>query len=245
MRLYPETSTRTRPRPSPKRFIEGRVCPKCGSPLEVKNGRYGKFIGCSGYPKCKHIEPLERPEDTGRHLPQVQQGNPPEEEIPPRQVLLLLLPPIPSATTQDVNEPIAEACPKCGWPVLTLKTTKRSGTEKVCPQKECGYHEPVERRRARADAADGHPAPLQGAFVTGRQDWLALVEQRSTAMRCLSLGLRGSHALEAGHGGGGGNALKLTPNYFPVFAPWKRRWTVGATRTAVSTVSECRAFTHC
>ena len=33
-------------------------------------------------------------------------------------------------------------CPKCGWPILTLKTTKRRGTEKVCPQKECGYSEP-------------------------------------------------------------------------------------------------------
>jgi hypothetical protein len=29
------------------------ICPKCGSQLVVRNGRYGKFKGCSGYPKCR------------------------------------------------------------------------------------------------------------------------------------------------------------------------------------------------
>lgn len=43
------------------------------------------------------------------------------------------------------NEPVAEACPKCKWPIVTIKTTKRSGTEKVCPQKDCDFAEPYER----------------------------------------------------------------------------------------------------
>ena len=42
------------------------------------------------------------------------------------------------------NPPIAETCPKCAWPVLTIKTTKRWGVEKVCPQKECGWKEQIE-----------------------------------------------------------------------------------------------------
>jgi DNA topoisomerase-1 len=42
------------------------------------------------------------------------------------------------------NLPIKETCPKCGWKILTLKTTKRFGTQKVCPQKECGFIESVE-----------------------------------------------------------------------------------------------------
>lgn len=32
------------------------ICPKCGSNLIEKNGKYGKFIGCSNYPKCKYIK---------------------------------------------------------------------------------------------------------------------------------------------------------------------------------------------
>jgi DNA topoisomerase-1 len=39
----------------------GRDCPVCGKPLVVRYGRFGKFIGCSDYPNCRHTEPwLER-----------------------------------------------------------------------------------------------------------------------------------------------------------------------------------------
>jgi DNA topoisomerase-1 len=40
----------------------GRQCPACGDgDLLIKYGRFGKFIGCSNYPECRHTEPwLER-----------------------------------------------------------------------------------------------------------------------------------------------------------------------------------------
>lgn len=34
-----------------------RDCPKCGSPLVVRWGRFGKFIGCSSFPGCRYTEP--------------------------------------------------------------------------------------------------------------------------------------------------------------------------------------------
>lgn len=34
------------------------VCELCGKPMIVRNGRYGRFIGCSGYPACKNIKPF-------------------------------------------------------------------------------------------------------------------------------------------------------------------------------------------
>jgi DNA topoisomerase-1 len=34
-----------------------RACPECGKPLLVRHGRYGKFIGCSDFPTCRHTEP--------------------------------------------------------------------------------------------------------------------------------------------------------------------------------------------
>ena len=37
-------------------FTQNMICPRCGSKLVERNGRYGKFIGCSGYPKCKYIK---------------------------------------------------------------------------------------------------------------------------------------------------------------------------------------------
>jgi DNA topoisomerase-1 len=36
----------------------GRDCPICGKPLVIRYGRFGKFVGCSDYPECKHTEPL-------------------------------------------------------------------------------------------------------------------------------------------------------------------------------------------
>lgn len=32
------------------------VCPKCGSKLVKRNGKYGEFFGCSGFPKCKYTK---------------------------------------------------------------------------------------------------------------------------------------------------------------------------------------------
>ena len=34
----------------------GQFCPTCGKELVIRNGRYGEFIACSGYPKCKYIK---------------------------------------------------------------------------------------------------------------------------------------------------------------------------------------------
>ncbi len=37
---------------------ESRLCPKCGSALVKKNGKYGPFFGCSTYPQCDHTEKI-------------------------------------------------------------------------------------------------------------------------------------------------------------------------------------------
>ena len=42
------------------------------------------------------------------------------------------------------NEPIVQQCPKCAWPILTVKKTKKRGTEWVCPRQTCGYVKAVE-----------------------------------------------------------------------------------------------------
>jgi DNA topoisomerase-1 len=39
------------------------LCDKCGAPMIVKTGRYGKFLSCSGYPKCKNIKSLRTPKN--------------------------------------------------------------------------------------------------------------------------------------------------------------------------------------
>ncbi len=122
----------------------GRNCPDCESELVFKQGRYGKFIGCSGYPKCKHIEPLEKPKETGVHCPKCAKGDLMQRKSR-RGKIFYSCATYPKCDYATWNEPIAEPCPRCGWPVLTLKTTKRRGSEKVCPQQECSFSEPYEK----------------------------------------------------------------------------------------------------
>jgi DNA topoisomerase-1 len=119
----------------------GRACPECGEDLVIKQGRYGKFIGCSGYPKCRHIEPLEKPKDTGVGCPKCGKGTLMQRKSR-RGKIFYSCSTYPKCDYAVWNEPIAEPCPQCGWPVLTIKTTKRRGTEKVCPQQDCSFAEP-------------------------------------------------------------------------------------------------------
>ena len=35
---------------------KGGVCPKCGGELIMREGKYGGFIGCSNYPKCRYTQ---------------------------------------------------------------------------------------------------------------------------------------------------------------------------------------------
>jgi DNA topoisomerase I len=52
--------------PSVKNMVEPttEICEKCGKPMVIRLGRYGKFLACSGYPECKATRPLKA-EDTG------------------------------------------------------------------------------------------------------------------------------------------------------------------------------------
>lgn len=133
--------------------VEGRVCPDCGKDLLIREGRYGKFIGCSGYPDCKHIEPLEQPEDTGVKCPKCGKGTMLRRKSR-RGKIFFSCSTYPDCDYAVWNEPIDEPCPDCGWPMLTIKTTRSKGTEKVCPQKECGFAEPYEKPEKETSADD-------------------------------------------------------------------------------------------
>jgi DNA topoisomerase-1 len=123
--------------------VEGRVCPLCESPLVLKAGRYGKFIGCSAYPTCRHIEPLEKPSDTGVSCPECKTGTILKRKSRNGKIFYSCSG-YPKCAYALWNAPIKESCPHCDWPILTVKITKRQGAEKVCPQKECKYATPYE-----------------------------------------------------------------------------------------------------
>jgi DNA topoisomerase-1 len=133
-------------------IVEGRSCPECQSPLIVRTGRNGKFIGCSGYPSCTYTEPLEKPEATGVSCPQCGKG-----EILKRKSrrgkIFYSCSRYPECSYAIWNQPLAQPCPKCHWPITTLKITKRSGNQRVCPQDDCNFSEAYEETDASTEAA--------------------------------------------------------------------------------------------
>ncbi len=59
--------------------LVGETCPDCGGELVYRNGRFGKFISCSNFPKCKYTRKLEekekeKPEPTGKTCPTCGEG---------------------------------------------------------------------------------------------------------------------------------------------------------------------------
>ncbi len=48
-----------------KGVATGETCPKCGSPLVIKFGRYGEFLACSNYPECTYTRDLGTEQDAG------------------------------------------------------------------------------------------------------------------------------------------------------------------------------------
>jgi len=124
--------------------VEGRNCPECDSQLLIRHGRYGKFIGCSNYPKCKYIESLQKPADTEITCPECHKGTMLQRKSR-RGKIFYSCSEYPDCKYAVWNEPSTKACPSCNWPMLTIKTTKRRGTELVCPQPDCGFSEPYQQ----------------------------------------------------------------------------------------------------
>ncbi len=126
--------------PEPALELLDRKCPLCEGDLAYKRGRYGRFIGCVNYPTCKHVEPLNKPKDMGITCPECKQGTLMERKSRYGK-LFYSCNRYPDCKYAVWDPPIAQPCPKCGHAIMTIKTTKRRGVEKLCPDKACGYRE--------------------------------------------------------------------------------------------------------
>ncbi len=127
-------------------------CDKCGAQMLVKTGRYGKFLACSGYPQCKNIQPLEKPKSLDITCPQCGEGEMQEKKSRYGKIFYSCNR-YPKCKYALWNPPKAEPCPKCGWPVTEIKTTKRWGTVQRCPQENCDWEKVLIPPEKKAPAA--------------------------------------------------------------------------------------------
>ncbi|MCK4956165.1 MAG: topoisomerase DNA-binding C4 zinc finger domain-containing protein, partial [Candidatus Cloacimonetes bacterium] len=107
--------------------IEGE-CPKCGSELILKSGRFGKFIACSNYPTCKHTQPFT----LGITCPECGKGEI-TEKINSKGRYFYSCSRYPDCKYISNDKPVDIKCPDCGHPFMQEKTSKTSGKHLVCP----------------------------------------------------------------------------------------------------------------
>ena len=124
--------------PEPEVKTIDRDCPTCSAPLQIKRGKYGLFVGCSKYPECNFIEPLEKPEDTGVTCP-VCKNHTILKRKSRKGRIFYSCSGYPKCKYALWNLPVEQSCPKCAWPIVTLKVTKKAGEQLVCPQTECDF----------------------------------------------------------------------------------------------------------
>jgi len=118
--------------------VSEEKCDKCGQPMLVKDGRYGKYLACSGYPACKNIQPLNKPKGTGVTCPDCKQGELTEKKSRYGK-LFYSCNRYPDCKFALWDEPVQQPCPKCGFPLLVKKVYKKKGEFLKCPKEGCDY----------------------------------------------------------------------------------------------------------
>ena len=110
----------------------GEVCEKCGAPMAIKIGRFGPFLGCSNYPKCKTIKNIgEQNNSTGVKCPVCKEGEIVMKRS--RRGPFYACNAYPKCKTILNGKPTEEKCPECSWPIIEYG--KEAKTK--CSNKEC------------------------------------------------------------------------------------------------------------
>ncbi len=107
----------------------GEVCEKCGRPMVVKRGRYGEFLACSGYPRCRNARPIS----TGVPCPREGCDGVLVKRFTRRGKPFYGCSNYPRCDYALWDEPVATECPSCGFPLLVRRGGRGEGVL-ACPR---------------------------------------------------------------------------------------------------------------
>jgi DNA topoisomerase-1 len=129
------------------------MCPKCGKPLLQRDGQYGEFIACSGYPKCKYVkqELLE--------VPCPKCGGDVAVRKTRRGDTFYGCVNYPKCDFSSNQKMVNQVCPKCESAYL-LELSNAKGTFLVCPNNRTE----LPKRRAKKGAAEAGPMPPECSY---------------------------------------------------------------------------------
>jgi DNA topoisomerase-1 len=114
----------------------GELCPESGHELVIRESRFGPFIACSGFPKCRYTRPIVV--STGVECPQCGQGQIIEKKSKKGRVFYSCSR-YPDCDFSTWEKPIPMPCPNCGGLMTVMgRTQRQDGAQKVkCTH--CGH----------------------------------------------------------------------------------------------------------
>ena len=116
----------------------GFNCEKCGHPMVIKLGRFGKFYACSNFPECHHTQAIVK--DIGITCPTCGKGKVIERKSK-RNRLFYGCDRYPECEFVSWDKPIGRNCPKCDHYLVEKKG--RGGKQIACSN--CDYKEAIQK----------------------------------------------------------------------------------------------------
>jgi DNA topoisomerase-1 len=111
-------------------------CEKCGAPMVLKSGKFGRFLACSRYPECKTTKPIR----TGIKCPD--DGGEIVERQTKKGKLFYSCANYPKCKFATWYKPVNIKCPDCNADFLVEKRTKQ-GEYLICLNKDCNYKKEI------------------------------------------------------------------------------------------------------
>lgn len=111
------------------------VCPNCGKKMLVREGRFGEFLGCAGYPECKTAMPLTKPLDV--KCPTCGEGDLVEKKSRKGKVFYGCNR-YPDCGFVSWDKPTSKRCPQCNG-LLGERRFRGKLTGYRCTNSECDY----------------------------------------------------------------------------------------------------------
>jgi len=126
------------------------VCDLCGRKMVIKNGRFGKFLACPGYPECKNTKPITQ--DTGVTCPKC--GSRLLKKKSKSGYYYYGCERNPECDFMTWDSPTKKVCPQCGGVVYRHYT--KEDKRYLCHKPDCGWSEAIATRtRKKAETAEG------------------------------------------------------------------------------------------
>jgi len=113
--------------------VTNEVCEKCGSKMEIKEGRFGRFLACTNYPECKSTKPIK----LSMKCPEPGCDGHVVEKTTRRGKVFYGCGSYPKCKWASWDKPVETPCTECGNTYMVEKRSRDGHVVTKCPA--CGH----------------------------------------------------------------------------------------------------------